>query len=88
MNGYTFAMGTVLKNWREQKNLTLSYIAERQNIKESQLLRLERGEEVESFILLDYMDEVHRIDPEFDVLKAWRQELGFEKRNDSDIRQK
>ena len=79
MNGYTFAMGTALRKWREQKSLTLSNIAERQNLKEFQLLRLERGEEVETVILLDYMDEVHRIDPEFDILKAWRQELGFEK---------
>lgn len=82
MNGYTFAMGTVLKNWREQKGFALSYIAERQNMKESLFLRLERGEEVETIILLDYMDEVHRLDPEFDILKAWRQELGFEKRPD------
>lgn len=83
MNGYTFAMGAVLKKWREQNGFTLSYIAEKQNTKEFQLLRLERGEEVETVILLNYIDEVHRIDPGFDILKVWRQELGFERRPDN-----
>lgn len=83
MNGFTFAMGTVLKEWREKKGLTLSYIAERQNMKECLLARLERGEEVETFVLLNYMDEAHRTDPEFDILRVWRQELGFEKRSGS-----
>lgn len=82
MNGYTFAMGTVLKNWRERKGFALSYIAERQNMKESLFFRLECGEEVETVVLLDYIDEVHRLDPEFDILRAWREELGFEKRSD------
>lgn len=83
MNGYTFAMGIVLKEWRERKGLTLSYIAERQNMKECLLARLERGEEVDTVVLLNYMDEVHRIEPEFDILRVWRQELGFEKKANS-----
>lgn len=83
MYGYTLAIGTVLKEWREKKGFALSYIAEKQNTKECLLARLERGEEVDTFVLLNYIDEVYRIDPEFDVFRIWRQELGFDKRPDN-----
>lgn len=77
MNGYTLTMGIVLKKWREERGLSLSYIAEKQNMKELLLERLERGEEVESYVLLNYLDEICRIDSNFDVIREWRKELGF-----------
>lgn len=79
MNGFTFTMGEVLRDWREKNGISLRLIAEKQNMEEKLLTRLERGEEVDCYVLLNYIDEVRRMTPDFDVVHEWRKGLGFER---------
>lgn len=77
---YSVGMGETLKGWRERKGLSLYRIAKLQNMRIDTLQRIENGEEVTTGALLQYIDEVRHQDPEFDIIKAWHQQMGFEKK--------
>lgn len=79
-HSYTANMGEILKRWREEKGLSLYRIAKLQNMRIDTLQRIEAGEEVTTGALLQYLDEVIRQDPGFDVMGVWRKSMGFEKK--------
>lgn len=78
-HSYTANMGETLKRWREEKGLSLYRIAKLQNMRIDTLQRIEAGEEVTTGAFLQYLDEVARQDPAFDIIGAWRKSMGFEK---------
>lgn len=79
---YSVGMGETLKGWRERKGLSLYRIAKLQNMRIDTLQRIENGEEVTTGALLQYINEVRNQDPEFDIIKTWREQIGFEKKVD------
>lgn len=81
---YSVNMGETLKKWREEKGLSLYRIAKMQNMRIDTLQRIENGEEVTTGSLLQYIEEVRKQDPEFDIIKAWYQSMGFEKKSDNE----
>lgn len=80
MDSNLMSLGEVLKAWRENKGFSLYSIAKFEGgMRVEPLMRIERGENVNSDNLMKYLDFVRCHDKDFNVIDETWKNCGYQK---------
>ena len=77
MENNLIAMAAMLKRWRVRCDLSVYRIAKELNMDAHTLARIEKGEEVNSSALLNYISFIRRADPDWNIIEEWEKMKGF-----------
>ena len=77
MDNNLIAMAAMLKRWRVRCNLSVYRIAKELNMDAHTIARMEKGEEVNSSALLNYITFIRQADPEWDIIGEWEKMKEF-----------